>query len=161
MEIDKSMNQNEVSDMTLPLNQDGYQINDESQDVSIPLNQGGFQGTNETHENGDVSNLNNTLKSPFVPSSSVSGLPSSTPFSKNSKRLFDTKDYFYGDTPDSTPPEIKQAIKNLSPSVLNFIQSRIYHDIRNTFCDKIQDYIESEFTSNFNMFLEDKWNSAR
>ena len=145
MDINKSTLQSEVPDISIPLNQEGHQ--------SIPLNQEGYKRHDIA---GDVTNDAETVvKSPFMPSS-TSGLPSSTPYSKNSKKLFDdTKDYFYGDSPgnDATPPEIKQAIDSLNPSVFKHIQTRIYHDVRNTFCDKIQNYIENEFESMLNKCL--------
>ena len=97
--MDKDNNKNmDESDISIYLNQEGNQGVISQDLISIPLNQEGHQ---QRHGMNDVIALDRTVNnSPLAPCST---LPSSTPFSKRKENTFDSKDYFYGDSPDKRP----------------------------------------------------------
>lgn len=111
-------------------------------------------------KSADTENEVADTTSQVTPFTLSDNFPSSTP----QKPPLRIKDWFYGNSPENpeTPPpaDIRTAIESLTPNAMNYIQTRIYHDIRNAFNEKITEYIESEFQNIFNMFLESKLNSS-
>ena len=107
-----------------------------------------------SQENMDIMELNTTL--------------SSTPVAKPHNRPLPQvdKDWFFGGSQfgqsqevQDIPVDISEQLKKIAPRTLQYLQSSMYHDIRNAFNKTIQDYVEKEFESMATMFMEAKMNS--
>ena len=110
----------------------------------------------------NASGLNAGMISPVTPQVKIQDAPLnfSTPLVNKFPQI--GKDYFYGSSPEElskTPQEIVTAIKNIPPNVMNYVQSKIYHDIRNEFSAKVQEFLECEFHNLADMFFTAKLNS--